>query len=162
METAQPLHRRLCRWVRNQIVQPVPEREGVRILTAASNRAPKGSGKPAERRVQKAAGQLMPESASSVRGETSPPATPSGTAAKTPASAGTKASSYPPFSKRCPSHCPRPTGESRRVGAPRRRRRLTVSGAMPSGSAAHNSPAAFPRFVRRRWLPQLVRNRAAR
>ncbi len=75
LETIQPLHRRLWQWLKGQIVQTVPEEDGVCEFDCRKQQCTEGEWEVCERRVQKAAGELWPTPGAAASSQAKPPAT---------------------------------------------------------------------------------------
>lgn len=81
-ETAQPLHKRLWRWMRNQIVQEVPKEVGLCEFDCRKQECDEEEWANCERRVEDAAGASRSESPTANRATTVAGAAPSPTSAQ--------------------------------------------------------------------------------
>ena len=84
LETIQTLHRKFWEWLKDQIAQDVPEAEGLCEFDCRKQQCTEEEWASCERRIQKAAGELWPESSPAPRGERKPSAKPSQTARQSP------------------------------------------------------------------------------
>jgi hypothetical protein len=79
LETILTLHRKTWQWLKDQIAQDVPEADGLCEYDCRRQQCTEEEWATCERRINKAAGELWPES-SSPRREANPGAKPSPTA----------------------------------------------------------------------------------
>jgi len=80
LEAVQSLRRRCWQWLRDQIAQDVPDADGLCEYDCRKPQCTEEEWATCERRVNKAAGELWPESVPMPRGETNPTDKPSQTA----------------------------------------------------------------------------------